>query len=221
LGKLRAARKSAQHGKEAQVIGKVVKDGYAVYERWLGGVAGFAARRHIHPNAVTLASLAPAALAGLAAAAGIFWLAALLLIASGCMDLVDGALARRTGQSSRFGALLDSTVDRLSDAAVPLGLLVFYAPYGLAILVPGVLIVSGFSISYVRARAEGLSIELPRLWMRREDRLITTVIALLLAAVPVSGSSVPAPVMFYILAALAALGLIAAALALVAAARRA
>ncbi len=47
------------------------------------------------------------------------------------------ALARMTGKTSRFGALLDSSLDRVADGCVPLGLLVFYAPYGPVVLIPG------------------------------------------------------------------------------------
>lgn len=190
------------------------------YTRVLGGVADGVARLNVRPNAVTLASLFPAMLAGWAAYAGIFWLAAVLLLASGVLDLIDGTLARRTGQTSRFGALLDSTVDRLCDAAVPVGLALFYVPFGSAILMPILLILSGFTISYVRARAEGLSFDLPRLWMRREDRMLVTVVALFLAPISIFDTAFPAPVTFVMLALLGVLGFVAAAMALMSAAKQ-
>ncbi len=200
--------------KEAQLIKNSMGSLRRLYAWCLSTAAAKIAKFGVHPNTVTLVSLVPAALAGVAAAVGIFWLAGVLLLLSGCFDVLDGALARQTGQSSRFGALLDSTVDRLSDTAVPVGLLLFYAPFGFALLVPAFLILSGFSISYVRARAEGLSFTLPRLWMRREDRLFITVIALLLAGVPLPGLPVPAPVTFIILGVLATLGFVAMGMAL-------
>lgn len=205
---------------EVQLTEKLTLRVNAVYTRVLGGVAGWVASLGVRPNAVTLASLLPAMLAGWAAYVGVFWLAAVLLLASGVLDLIDGTLARQTGQTSRFGALLDSTVDRLCDAAVPVGLAVFYAPFGPAILVPILLILSGFTISYVRARAEGLSYDLPRLWMRREDRLLVTVVALFLAPISISGIALPAPITFITLALLGLLGLVAVAMALLFAARQ-
>jgi CDP-diacylglycerol--glycerol-3-phosphate 3-phosphatidyltransferase len=189
------------------------------YEAVMTAAADALARTGIRPNTITALSLLPCLLAGICAALGWFIAAALLLLFGGAFDLLDGALARRTGQTSTFGALLDSTIDRLSDAAVPSGLALFYAPFGLPALAPILLISAGFTVSYVRARAEGLSLELPRLWMRREDRLIAMVVALLLEALPIAGIGAPHPVTLLIVAVLMVLSFAAALAALAAAAR--
>ena len=187
------------------------------YEHILARGARLLARTGTTPNALTAFSLLPAILAGIAVAAGWFATAALMLVLSGICDILDGALARQTGRTSRFGALLDSSLDRLSDAAVPLGLIVIYAPHGLAVLVPGLAMLSGYTISYVRARAEGLGFALPRLWMRREDRMAVVVVALLLAPVGLPGILLPAPITLLLFTALALFGFVAALQALLAA----
>jgi CDP-diacylglycerol--glycerol-3-phosphate 3-phosphatidyltransferase len=189
------------------------------YDQWLSAGVRLLARAGVRPNALTYISLAPAILAGFAAAGGAMTSAALLLLFSGALDLLDGAMARETGQTSRLGALLDSSIDRLCDAAILAGLAVFYAPYGSLVIIPIAAIVSGFIIPYIRARAEGLAIRLTRLWMRRQDRLVVIVAALLLSLIPLDDPVVPAPLTLGALALLALLNTIAAVWALAAAAR--
>ena len=191
-----------------------------LYRRLLDSASRTLAAAGIHPDWLTMASLPPAVLAGIAAAFGAFTIAAVLFAISGILDLLDGALARHTGRATRFGALLDSTLDRLADAAVPAGLVVFYAPHGALAALPVLTIIAGFLISYIRARAEGLDIALPRLWMRREDRFLAMTAGLLLAPLAAPALGVPAPVLLAVMAALAGLGFVAAFQALRAAAKR-
>ena len=185
------------------------------YETVLNALARLVAQTGITPNALTLISLAPAIAAGVLAAGAHFFWAAVLMLASGLFDILDGALARQTGRASRFGALLDSSLDRLSDAAVPLGLVLVYAPHGPAVMVPALAVLSGYTISYVRARAEGLRFELPRLWLRREDRMAVMVLALVLAPVTLPGMALPAPLTLIVFGVLALAGFLAAGHALV------
>lgn len=189
------------------------------YARSVGAVARGLAGIGVSANALTWLSLLPAALAGIAAAGGGFFAAACLILVGGLCDILDGALARATGTSSRFGALLDSSLDRLSDAAVPLGLVVLYAPFGATALVPALAMLSGYTVSYVRARAEGLGYALPRLWWRREDRMAVTVLALLLAPIGWPDLGVPAPLTLVLFGVLGVVGLVAAGHALAAARR--
>jgi CDP-diacylglycerol--glycerol-3-phosphate 3-phosphatidyltransferase len=85
-------------------------------------------------------------------------LGGLLLLLVAPVDALDGALARALGRKSRFGAFLDSTLDRLSDAALILGLLIHYL--GQQATIPVVLLaialVAAMMVSYSRARAESL-----------------------------------------------------------------
>jgi CDP-diacylglycerol--glycerol-3-phosphate 3-phosphatidyltransferase len=98
----------------------------------------------------------------------------ILTLVSGLFDILDGALARYTNKSTKFGALLDSTLDRISEAAIFFGLLILYAGMGdllMSSLVMAALILS-FMISYVRARAEGLNIECSVGFFTRTERVL-------------------------------------------------
>ena len=193
-----------------------IKHGYSLM---LTSIIKHVARTGLQPNFFSLASLPPAILAGVAAAMGHFSIAAALFAFSGAMDLIDGALARHAGQETRFGKVLDSSMDRLSDAAIPLGLVAFYAPHALAALVPALCLLTGGMISYVRARAQSVDIELPRLWMRRQDRFVIVIVALALAPISVPGLSVPAPVTLITIALLTFVSAIAGVQALICAAK--
>jgi CDP-diacylglycerol--glycerol-3-phosphate 3-phosphatidyltransferase len=173
----------------------------------------------IHPNLLTFISFLPSIAAGYAASQGALVDAALLFLFGGIFDLLDGAVAREMGKTSTFGALLDSTLDRLSDAAIPAGLAIYYAPHGAIAIIPILALIAGFIVSYIRARAEGLKLELPRLWMRREDRLALMVLALFLAPVHVPGLTITGGLTMVVLGVLALASFASAAMALAVAAR--
>jgi CDP-diacylglycerol--glycerol-3-phosphate 3-phosphatidyltransferase len=172
------------------------------FGRWLSD-------RGISPNSLTYGALSLALASGLAAGVGYFLVAAILLLLSGLFDLLDGVVARAAHRSSRFGALLDSTVDRLADALPLLGLAVSCSRSPLASAVLILAIITGFAISYVRARAEGLGVSLPPLFMRRAERLVMLLLALVLGSVEAPGF--PSEVaMLSVIAVMAALSTVAA-----------
>lgn len=119
-------------------------------------IARAVGRLGIHPNMVTvlgmLLQIGVAVLFGL----GHIILGGWLLLAVAPVDALDGALARALGKESRFGAFLDSTLDRISDAALILGLTAHYMSQGAQLEVALLLIslVAAMMVSYVRARAE-------------------------------------------------------------------
>jgi CDP-diacylglycerol--glycerol-3-phosphate 3-phosphatidyltransferase len=98
--------------------------------------------------------------------------AAMLL--GGLFDALDGAVARETNRMSSFGAFLDSTLDRLSESAVFVGLIYFYAsanrPY--EALLAGVAMTFSLLTSYARARAEGLNINCEVGLLERAGRIV-------------------------------------------------
>lgn len=147
----------------------------------LGKAAAILARTGITPNMMTLMSLVPALLSGVFAAYGALGWATVFLLLSGVFDMLDGPLARSTGTVSRYGALLNSTVDRITDAAPLLGLIVLYATSGWMAVVPAFTLLAAYTVSYVRARCEGLKVQLPPLWMRRGDRMALIAVAMLLS----------------------------------------
>jgi CDP-diacylglycerol---glycerol-3-phosphate 3-phosphatidyltransferase len=151
------------------------------------GAGRWLAEHGITPNLLTYAALALAVASAVAAGLGLYLAAAGCLLASGVFDLLDGIVARAAQLNTRFGALLDSTVDRLADALPLLGLVVAVSPSPLASGVLVTAMMTGFAVSYVRARAEGLGISLPPLFMRRAERLVLLLLALVLGAVEAPG----------------------------------
>lgn len=110
----------------------------------------------IHPNAITIVGSIMQAGVGLVFGLGHVRLAGWLLLVVAPIDALDGALARATGKKSRFGAFLDSTLDRVSDSAIILGLTAHYigreAYVHVALL--QISLVAVLLVSYIRARAE-------------------------------------------------------------------
>ena len=109
--------------------------------------------------------------------------AGLVVLIAGFFDMLDGALARYTNRVTRFGAILDSTLDRLSEAAVLLGILVLYAKAQIIapILLVGVALISSLLVSYIRARAEAVSLECQAGLFTRPERVIVLALGLLLS----------------------------------------
>ncbi len=212
------ARAKALEASSPEASG-VATDAERPFEDLIAAVALAVGKLGVTPNTLTYMSVVPALACVVAAASGNFVLAVVLMAFSGLCDMLDGPLARVTGRTTRFGALLDSTLDRFADAAPLLGLCVYYSPDGAACLVPAATLFSAYTVSYVRARAEGLSIRLPALWMRRTERLVIIGVALLLAPVKLPFTTFQAPVTLGIVALLGVLSSLAAAHALVTAAR--
>jgi len=143
------------------------------------------ARTSITPNAVTWSGF----LLTIGAAALIITehlvAAGILVLIAGFLDILDGALARRTNQTTRFGAILDSTLDRFSEAVLLLGILVLYArdQSFAQILVVGAALVGSLLVSYIRARAEALGLECEAGLFTRTERVIVLALGLLLSQV--------------------------------------
>jgi len=108
-------------------------------------------------------------------------LAGVLLIIFGPLDAIDGLLARRSGQQTKFGAFLDSTLDRFSEIAIFVGLL-FYLQGQKAfgdIVVAFLALTGSLMVSYTRARAVALGFECKIGLLTRFERLLILTIALL------------------------------------------
>ncbi len=110
-----------------------------------------------------------------------------VMLLAGLFDALDGAVARETGRMSSFGAFLDSTLDRLSESAVFVGIVFFYAsasrPY--EALVAGVAMTFSLLTSYTRARAEGLGLKCEVGILERAGRVVILSVLSLLGFVTV------------------------------------
>jgi CDP-diacylglycerol--glycerol-3-phosphate 3-phosphatidyltransferase len=139
------------------------------------------AKGRIKPNTLTWCALAISLIAAATIATNHVIIGGFLVLFSGLFDILDGALARLTNQSTRFGALLDSTFDRISDAAILLGILVLYMQSGstFEILLVFLALIVSLLTSYVRARAEGLGVNCPVGLFTRTERVIILALGLL------------------------------------------
>ena len=140
------------------------------------------------PNTLTLIGfLMNVAVAVILSQGRLRWGALAFFLAS-AFDGLDGALARKLGRVSRFGAFLDSTIDRLSEAAVFLGLLVWYTGRGAKqeIVLIYATIVGSLMVSYSRARAEGLGMDCKVGLLTRMERAIVLFVGLLLEQVTIT-----------------------------------
>ncbi|MCF0225921.1 MAG: CDP-alcohol phosphatidyltransferase family protein [Methanobrevibacter sp.] len=111
---------------------------------------------NINPNIITLISPFIALLSAYAFSQKMLILGAVFILLSGFLDVVDGAVARFHGRSSKFGAFLDSTIDRIADGIIYIGIIFGgYCDWFVGVLA----IHSAITISYVKARAESQGVE--------------------------------------------------------------
>ena len=140
-------------------------------------------RLHITANMLTFFGFMLAAVSGLLAATGNLVWAGIVLLLAAPMDAFDGTVARLSGSAkSKFGAFWDSTLDRYSESLVLLGVLI----YGLSrnndwiVVLAGVTMFGSLLVSYTRSRAETLGVDCKVGIMTRLERVVVTVLMLVL-----------------------------------------
>lgn len=141
------------------------------------------------PNSVTvIGAVGVVTTALIAYPAGHLFGGTLLICVMALSDLFDGTMARISDRGpSRWGGFLDSTIDRITDSAIAVGLLIYLAKANDLLAYPLLVsIVAGFLVSYIRAKAESLEIECKGGFAERTERLI-----ILLAAIGFTGLGVP------------------------------
>ncbi|MEZ4272338.1 MAG: CDP-alcohol phosphatidyltransferase family protein [Myxococcota bacterium] len=154
---------------ESQVVARWAVD----YWFWvIGPVERLFVRYKLSANYVTVASVVVSLIAGIFLYLGEFGWGGWLIFFGGTLDILDGRVARATGQSSQAGAFFDSTMDRFADWFVLSGLIGYYRHSAL-ILLPLLALGGSLLTSYVRARGEGLGISYRQGMMQRAERLVT------------------------------------------------
>jgi len=143
-------------------------------------------RLGISPNWMTALGLVVNMAVALLIARGYLRVGGVLTILASLFDAFDGALARVSGQTSSFGAFLDSTLDRFSEAVVYLGLLLYYAQQGqrMEMILIYATIVGSLMVSYARARAEGLGLQCKVGLLTRAERICLLIIGLMAGIMP-------------------------------------
>ena len=184
----------------ASVLPAWVKD---AARRILSPVVRLAIALHLTPNTITVIGLLITIAASGLVAAGWLVLGAAVLTAGSLLDAVDGALARAQGGGTAFGSFLDSTLDRVSEAILYVGIAAWFLtgleePM-LPVLAVFVALVGSFMVSYARARAEGIGLSASVGLAPRTERLVLVIAGIALAGLGFS------PILIGILVLIAAL----------------
>jgi phosphatidylinositol phosphate synthase len=165
-----------------------------LWDRLMRPVGRAVAASHVNPNVITILGVAVQAWGSVEILKGHLMVAALATLLSGTADVLDGAVAKAQGATSRFGALLDSTTDRLSDALffIPIAWLYAVTPdktgreqHWVAVLAL-LALVAAFLVSYVKARAEALGYECNVGLAERAERWILMVLGLFFDILPLA-----------------------------------
>ena len=186
------------------VIPQRVKDGAV---RLTGPLVRGLIGAGVTPNAITTVGTLVLIGSGVAFGYGAVRWGGFLLLFSGFFDVLDGQVARLGGMSTTFGAFYDSTVDRIGEAAVFTGLIVFFMAGPLppelqrtAFAAGLIALVASLLVSYARARAEGLGVECKVGIAARAERILLLGLPALVFG---QGPGRPGVLLFYIVAVLA------------------
>ncbi|HME10736.1 MAG TPA: CDP-alcohol phosphatidyltransferase family protein [Bryobacteraceae bacterium] len=135
----------------------------------------------IHPNVLTFIGLVINIAAAALLAVGRFRWAGLVILGAGIFDMVDGRVARETNQVTRFGGFFDSVLDRYSDIALLIGLLVYYGSINRPwyVVLTAVVMAASVMTSYTRARAENTIPSCKVGFMERPERVVLLIIGAL------------------------------------------
>jgi len=145
------------------------------------GIVSALALSRVHPNVLTFLGLVINIWAAVLFAQGKFRVAGIVVIGAGLFDMVDGRVARETNRVTRFGGFFDSVLDRYSDLAVLVGLIVFYASINrfFYVVLTAIVMTGTVLVSYTRARAENT---IPRCkvgFLERPERVVLVIIGAL------------------------------------------
>ncbi|OGL43399.1 MAG: hypothetical protein A2161_15920 [Candidatus Schekmanbacteria bacterium RBG_13_48_7] len=145
------------------------------------GLVDFLSENRVNPNLITFTGLTINFFAAASLAYGHNWLAGILMIFAGAFDILDGAVARKSGRVSSFGAFFDSVIDRYSDLILYIGLITYYARIGAfgTVILTSVASMGSILVSYTRARAENVIESCKVGFWERPERIVLLIIAAL------------------------------------------
>jgi len=151
------------------------------FGRIIQAIVSALALSRVHPNVLTFIGLLINIWAAFLFSYGRFAYAGLVVIGAGLFDMVDGRVARETNRVTRFGGFFDSVLDRYSDLALLVGLLIFYASINrFFYVVLTAIVMSGTVLtSYARARAENIIPKCKVGFLERPERIVLIIIGAL------------------------------------------
>jgi CDP-diacylglycerol--glycerol-3-phosphate 3-phosphatidyltransferase len=149
---------------------------------FLEPMARFISWTGLSPNVITVFGFLLMVGVAVVLTKGYFLLGGILITAVAIFDAVDGTMARMLGRTSRFGAFLDSTLDRFSEAVIFLGLFLYFVGQNksLELILIYATVVGSLMVSYARARAEGIGVPLKEGLFTRFERVFLLVTGLVL-----------------------------------------
>jgi len=135
----------------------------------------------VHPNILTTIGVVINGVCGLLFGFGEFFWAGVVLIVANLFDMLDGNVARLTGNVTRYGGFLDSSLDRLSDMFAFVGIMMFYAGNSpqhsiLNVFLASVGMMMSVMVSYTTARSEGLGVKANVGFLQRPERVVLLII---------------------------------------------
>jgi CDP-diacylglycerol--glycerol-3-phosphate 3-phosphatidyltransferase len=135
----------------------------------------------INPNVLTFIGLVINIVAATFLAIGNFRIAGAVILFAGLFDMVDGRVARATNQVTRFGGFFDSVLDRYSDLALLMGLLVYYGTINrpFYVVLTAIVMAASVMISYTRSRAENIIPACKVGFLERPERIVLLIIGAL------------------------------------------
>ncbi len=153
-------------------------------QRVIDAIVRWLAIGHINPKILTVIGVSLNVGCGLLFGLGWFFAAGIALVVANLFDMLDGQVARLSGRVTRFGGFLDSSLDRLSDMVVFVGLMVFYARdteahSTLNVFLAGAGLMGSVMVSYASARAESLIPKCDVGFLRRPERVVLFIIGAL------------------------------------------
>jgi len=153
-------------------------------QRIIDAMVRWLAHGHFNPNILTVVGVAINVGSGLLFGLGQFFWAGIVLIVANLFDMLDGQVARMSGRVTSFGGFLDSSLDRLSDMVVFVGLMVFYARdtefhSTLNVFLAGAGLMGSVMVSYASARAESMIEKCDVGFLRRPERVVLFIIGAL------------------------------------------
>src|SRR3954468_5263640 len=153
-------------------------------QRIIDAMVRWLAHGHINPNILTIIGVSLNVGCGLLFGLDHFFWAGICLIIANLFDMLDGQVARLSGRVTRFGGFLDSSLDRLSDMVVFVGLMVFYARdtelhSTLNVFLAGAGLMGSVMVSYASARAESMISKCDVGFLRRPERVVLFIIGAL------------------------------------------
>ncbi len=138
----------------------------------LNPIVNFLAKKGVRPDHLTISGVFLSIIPGILYALNLYLIAGILLLLFSLLDTLDGQLARRTGQTSSFGGVIDSTFDRIQEGIIFAGIIYSFSKEPLAFILVFFSFLFSLMISYIRARGEGYGFSTKKGPMERTERIL-------------------------------------------------